>query len=222
MIKFDPSLYLVTDRSLAKGRPLGYIVEQAIKGGVTMVQLREKDCTARTFVNIALQLKKLLVSYNIPLIINDRLDIVLASDADGLHIGQQDMPYEIARKILGRRKIIGLTVESVEQAREANKFDVDYIGLSPVFTTDTKSDLGPPLGIEGIREIASFSEHIMVAIGGINVNNTFDVLNAGANGVAVVSAIVSADEPMKAAYEIKQEIERFKRSVKLNLKRNKK
>jgi len=207
---FDPSLYLVTDRSLAKGRPIEFIVEQAVKGGVTMVQLREKNCSTLDFVNLAILLKKLLATYRIPLVINDRLDITLASDADGLHIGQQDMPYVIARKILGKDKIIGLSVENIDQAKEIDKFDVDYIGLSPVFVTGTKPELANSLGLEGVRKIASFSRHCMVAIGGINAKNAAEVLKAGATGIAVVSAIVSADDPMNAAREIRQEVDKFK------------
>lgn len=211
MKNFDAGLYLVTDRILAKGRPIEFIVEQAVKGGVSMVQLREKDCFTLDFVNLAVLLKKMLAPFHVPLIINDRLDIALASDAEGLHIGQQDMPYAIARKILGKDKIIGLSVENVDQAKEANKLDVDYIGLSPVFVTGTKPELVNSLGLAGIREIASFSKHCMVAIGGINAQNTEDVLRAGATGVAVVSAIVSADDPMKAAYDIRQEVDKFKK-----------
>jgi len=207
---FDPSLYLVTDRSLAKGRPIEFIVEQAVKGGVTMVQLREKNCSTLDFVNLAILLKKLLATYRIPLVINDRLDITLASDADGLHIGQQDMPYVIARKILGKDKIIGLSVENIDQAKEIDKFDLDYIGLSPVFVTGTKPELANSLGLEGVRKIASFSRHCMVAIGGINAKNAAEVLKAGATGIAVVSAIVSADDPMNAAREIRQEVDKFK------------
>jgi thiamine-phosphate pyrophosphorylase len=211
---FDPSLYLVTDRSLAKGRPIEFIVEQAVKGGVTMVQLREKNCSTLDFVNLAILLKKLLAPYRIPLVINDRLDITLASNADGLHIGQQDMPYVIARKILGKDKIIGLSVENIDQAKEIDKFDVDYIGLSPVFVTGTKPELANSLGLEGVRKIASFSRHCMVAIGGINATNAAGVLKAGATGIAVVSAIVSADDPMNAAREIRQEVDKVKKSGK--------
>jgi thiamine-phosphate pyrophosphorylase len=211
---FDPSLYLVTDRSLAKGRPIEFIVEQAVKGGVTMVQLREKNCSTLDFVNLAILLKKLLAPYRIPLIINDRLDITLASDADGLHIGQEDMPYDIARKILGKNKIIGLSVEDINQAKEAERFDVDYTGLSPVFVTGTKPELADALGLEGVRKIASFSRHCMVAIGGINAKNAAEVLKAGATGIAVVSAIVSADDPMDAAREIRKEVDKFKKSGK--------
>lgn len=204
MNKFDLSLYLVTDRDLSMGRSLEEIVEEAVKGGITMLQLREKNTSTADFYKIACSLKNLLKGHNIPLIINDRLDIAIASDADGLHIGQSDMPYYVVRKILGKDKIIGLSVETIEQAREANKLDVDYIGLSPVFSTNTKTDINTPLELEGIREIASFTKHKTVAIGGINTQNTGDIIKNGADGIAVVSAIISQDSPRMAAAELKK------------------
>jgi len=210
-MKFDLSLYLVTDSSLSKGRTIEWIVAEAVKGGITMVQLREKDCTTRDFVALAITLKGLLQQYSIPLIINDRLDIVLASDADGIHIGQSDIPYQIARKILGYDKIIGLSVETILQAQEANNLDVDYIGISPVFTTATKTDLNLAFGLEGILKIASFTKHRMVGIGGITADNAKAIVVAGAEGVSVVSAIVSADDPAKAASTLKQQIDAAKK-----------
>ncbi len=210
MKQFNPTLYLVTDSLLAKGKPLENVVEQAVNGGVTLVQLREKNCPVSEFIQKAIRLKSILSKYNIPLIINDRLDVALASEADGLHIGRHDIPYVYARKALGHDKIIGLSVESIEQAEEANNFDVDYIGISPVFATPTKTDTAPPIGIEGVKSIASFSKHIMVGIGGINAQNALDVLKAGADGVAVVSAIMAADDPFHAAREIFQVISNFK------------
>jgi len=212
MNNFDLSLYLVTDRSLSKGRSMEKIVEQAVKGGATMVQLREKDCTTRKFLKLAQHLKGVLAPLGVPLIINDRVDIALASDADGLHIGQSDMPYDIARQLLGPNKIIGLSVENMEQAIAANDIDVDYIGISPVFSTNTKTDTQTPFGLEGIKTIASFSRHPMVAIGGINAENTPHIMRAGANGVAVVSAIVSAQDPCKAAQHIKHQIKSLEQS----------
>jgi thiamine-phosphate pyrophosphorylase len=206
-MKIDLRLYLVTDRSLSKGRSLEWIVEEAVKGGVTMVQLREKDCTTRQFIEQASKLKTLLQPYNVPLIINDRIDVALAVDAEGLHIGQSDMPYHIARNILGYSKIIGLSVETVLQAREANALDVDYIGISPVFSTTTKTDVNAALGLEGIQEIATFTKHPMVGIGGISVLNAKTVIAAGAQGVSVVSAIVSANDPAMAARSIRTQID---------------
>lgn len=204
MNKFDLSLYLVTDRDLSMGRSLEEIVKEAVKGGITMLQLREKNTSTADFYKIACSLKNLLKGHNIPLIINDRLDIAIASDADGLHIGQSDMPYSVVREILGKDKIIGLSVETIEQAREANELDVDYIGLSPVFSTNTKTDINTPLELEGIREIASFTKHKTVAIGGINTQNTGDIIKNGADGIAVVSAIISQESPKMAAAELKK------------------
>lgn len=199
----DLSLYLVTDRDLCNGRPLPFVVEEAVKGGVTMVQLREKECSSREFFDLALQLKKLLQPYRIPLIINDRLDIALAADADGLHIGQSDLPWSIVRRYLGKNKILGLSIENLEQALEANEMDIDYIALSPVYSTATKTDTSVPLGLQGVKEITAVTKHPSVAIGGMNASTARDVILNGASGIAVVSAIVSAPDPRLAATELK-------------------
>jgi thiamine-phosphate pyrophosphorylase len=203
---FDLSLYLVTDRSLSLGRDMEWIVEEAVKGGVTMVQLREKDCSTREFIELAIRLKQKLAPYNVPLIINDRADVALAADADGLHIGQSDMEYSMARQLLGTDKIIGLSVENMDQVYESNDSDVDYIGISPVFSTTTKTDTAPPFGLEGIRDVMAISNHPVVAIGGINLANAREIMEAGAHGIAVVSAICSAERPKEAAFELKQKL----------------
>eukprot|EP00727_Mastigamoeba_balamuthi_P011401 m51a1_g6884 putative phosphomethylpyrimidine kinase (502) ;mRNA; f:231043-232592 len=182
----DLSVYLVTDRPLCKGRDLEDVVEEAVRGGATMVQLREKDCGTRDFVELAVRLRGRLAARGVPLVINDRVDVALASGADGVHIGQSDMPYALARRLLGPGRIVGLSVETVQQAREAQALDVDYIGISPAFATQTKLDTSTPFGLEGIREVAAFTRHPTVAIGGINADNAADVMGAGANGVAVV------------------------------------
>ena len=204
------SLYLVTDRSLSLERPLETVVEEAVRGGVTMVQLREKDASTLDFYNLAMRLKSILRPYNVPLIINDRLDIALACDAEGLHIGQSDMPYAVARRLLGKDRIIGLSVESIQDATDANNLDVDYIGISPVFGTQTKTDTAPALGLEGIREITRISGHPSVGIGGINLTNAQDIIQAGANGISVVSAIMSAPDPRQSARQLKEIINKSK------------
>lgn len=209
MKSFDLSLYLVTDRSLSLGRSLESVVAQAVEGGVTMVQLREKDCSTLEFYEQAILLKKCLHPYNIPLIINDRLDIALACDAEGLHIGQSDMPYDIARKLFGRDKIIGLSVECIQDAVNANELDVDYIGISPVFGTPTKTDTAPALGLNGVQEIVKVSRHPAVGIGGINKTNAAEVISAGAEGISVVSAIMSAIDPKESALELKSIIQKI-------------
>lgn len=210
MAAFDLSLYLVTDRSLSLERPLETVVEEAVRGGVTMVQLREKDASTLDFYNLAMRLKSILRPYNVPLIINDRLDIALACDAEGLHIGQSDMPYAVARRLLGKDRIIGLSVESIQDATDANNLDVDYIGISPVFGTQTKTDTAPALGLEGIREITRISGHPSVGIGGINLTNAQDIIQAGANGISVVSAIMSAPDPRQSARQLKEIINKSK------------
>lgn len=213
MKSFDLSLYLVTDRSLSLGRSLESVVFDAAEGGVTMVQLREKDCSTLEFYQQAMLLKECLRPYHIPLIINDRLDIALACDAEGLHIGQSDIPYDIARKLLGKDKIIGLSVECLQDAVDANELDVDYIGISPVFGTPTKTDTAPALGLEGIREIVKISRHPAVGIGGINQTNAADIIEAGADGISVVSAIMSATDPKQAAFQLMSIIQKSKINI---------
>jgi len=134
----------------------------------------------------------------------------LAVNADGLHIGQGDLPYSIARKIMGKDKIIGLSVETIEQARDTNNMDVDYIGLSPVFSTNTKLDINTPLGLSGVQEIAGFTKHKTVAIGGINSSNAESVIASGADGIAVVSAIVSHENSKEAAAILRSMIKKAK------------
>ena len=200
-------LYLVTDRYLSLGRSLEEVVSEAVAGGVTIVQLREKDASTGEFIELAFRLKEILRPYNVPLIINDRVDVALAVDAEGLHIGQSDMPYEIARKLLGPDKIIGLSVENMDDLLEANKLDVDYVGISPVYGTPTKTDTAEPFGLEGLRRAVELSVHPTVAIGGMNADTIADVMAAGTDGVAVVSAICSAESPRLAAKELKDIIE---------------
>lgn len=205
---FDLSLYLVTDRPLAGGRDMAWIVREAIAGGVTMVQLREKDCSTAEFVALAHELKVMLAPLGIPLIINDRVDIALAVDADGVHIGQSDMPYTVARTLLGPNKIIGLSIESMEEVIAANALDVDYIGISPIYATATKTDTRQPFGIVGIDEVMRCSRHRCVAIGGMNKDTVGEVIRHGVEGVAVVSAIVSARSPREASEELSDIIRR--------------
>ena len=195
-------LYLVTDRPLSLGRDIEEIVREAVEGGVTMVQLREKECPTGEFVALAKRLKALLAPLGVPLIINDRVDVALAVDADGVHIGQSDMPYEVARRLLGKEKIIGLSVENFEDLEVANTLDVDYVGISPVYGTPTKSDTAEPFGLEGLRRAVEMSVHPTVAIGGMNAQTIGEVMAAGTDGVAVVSAICSAPSPRKATEEL--------------------
>lgn len=195
-------LYLVTDRELSLGRSLEEVVSESVAGGVTIVQLREKDASTGEFIDLATRLKNILKPLGIPLIINDRIDVALAVDADGVHIGQSDMPYALARKLLGQDKIIGLSVENMEDLMKANELDVDYVGISPVYGTPTKTDTAEPFGLEGLRKAVSLSVHPTVAIGGMNADTVGEVIAAGADGVAVVSAISSAPSPRQAAAQL--------------------
>ena len=204
MKKEELKLYLVTDRGLAGERSIEDIVKEAVEGGVTMVQLREKDIATRDFIALALRLKDVLKPYGVPLIINDRVDVALASGAEGVHIGQSDMPYAIARKLLGPSKIIGLSVENFEHIEEANSLDVDYIGVSPVFATPTKTDTAEPFGLDGLRKAVRMSVHPTVAIGGMNERTAADVMACGTNGIAVVSAIVCAPDPKESSKNLLQ------------------
>jgi thiamine-phosphate pyrophosphorylase len=200
-------LYLVTDRDLCGGKSLEDVVLQSVKGGVSCVQLREKDITTRLFVSEAQRIKKILEPYQIPLIINDRIDVALACGADGVHIGQEDMPYAIARKLMGHKAIIGLSVETWEDVEESQRLDVDYIGVSPVFATPTKTDTKGAWGLEGLAKIKKFSRHPVVAIGGLNESNVRETVLAGADCVAVVSALCAASDPEAAARKLNNIIE---------------
>ena len=197
-------LYLVTDRGLSLGRSLEEVVIEAVAGGATMVQLREKEAPTGEFVALAKRLRALLAPLGVPLIINDRVDVALAADADGVHIGQSDMAYEDARRLLGPDKIIGLSVENFEDLERANSMDVDYVGISPVYGTPTKTDTAQPFGIEGLRKAVERSAHPTVAIGGMNQQTVSEVMATGCDGVAVVSAICSAPSPREAARELLQ------------------
>lgn len=195
-------LYFVTDRGLCGKKSLEEVVIQAVKGGAAYVQLREKDVSTRFFVEEAKRVKKLLEPYKMPLIINDRVDIALACDAEGVHIGQEDMPYEIVRKLMGQKAIIGLSVETWEDVEVSQKTDVNYIGVSPIFSTPTKTDTKGAWGLNGLAKIKVFSRHPLVAIGGINESNVREVVKAGADCIAVVSAICAVPDPEAATRRI--------------------
>lgn len=206
--QFDLSLYLVTDRGYIGKRDLKDVVEQAVAGGVTAVQLREKEISTRKFIEQAWEIKNLLKNKNIPLIINDRVDVALAIQADGVHLGQKDMPVKMARKILGQNYLIGLSVENIEHVKEAETMDVDYLGLSPLFVTETKPELKQEWGMKGLKKARKISSHKIVSIGNINSSNAREVIAAGSNGIAVVSAICDSDNPAEAAAQLAQEIKK--------------
>ena len=198
----DYSVYLVTDRSLAAGRTTLDIVAAAIRGGVSCVQLREKDCGAREFIAEAMAVRPLLAQHGVPLIINDRVDVALAVKAGGVHLGQKDMPCRLARELLPKGMIIGISAESLEDAMAAEKDGADYIGVSPIYATPTKTDTAAPLGLENLRRIRARVKLPLVGIGGLNAGNAAEVIRHGADGVAVVSAIVAAPDPAAAARDL--------------------
>ncbi len=197
--QFDMSLYLVTDTDLARDRDLEWIVQEAVKGGVTMVQIREKEASTRDFVEIARRIKLALQGSGVAVVVNDRVDVALAAGLDGVHIGQSDMSYEDARRLLGEESIIGLSVETQEQVAAANELNVDYIGISPIYATPTKQDTYQPFGLDGCRAAVAQSRHRAVAIGGMNATTIAEVVRCGVEGVAVVSAIVAAEDPRASA-----------------------
>jgi thiamine-phosphate pyrophosphorylase len=186
---------LVTDRGLARGRSLVEIVGAAVRGGATMVQLREKDAPTRAFLEEARALKALLAPLGVKFIVNDRLDIALAVDADGVHVGQSDMPVAEARQIVGPGKIIGLSITSDLEMLRTDAAAADYLGVGPVYRQQTKADAAPALGVEGFRSLRALTQKPIVAIGGLTHANSAPVLAAGAQGLAIVSAIVAADDP---------------------------
>ncbi len=212
-VTFDGTLYLVTDFSLSLGRSLVEVVRASVAGGVTCVQLREKEISTRDFVILGRAVKAALAGSGVPLIINDRADVALAVEAEGLHIGQSDLSYPDARRLMGPGAIIGLSVETSEQAREALRWQPDYVAASPVFSTPTKTDTASALGLEGVGEIRNIVGPVvpLIAIGGLHADNIAGVIRAGADGVAVVSALCSAPDPMRAAQRLKAIIETAKK-----------
>ena len=228
----DFRLYLVTDRGLSGGRPLEKIVRAGVAGGVTMVQLREKDAGAREFLVEAFVLRQAASELGVPLIVNDRVDIALACRADGVHLGQEDMPCALARRIVGKDMIIarssGVSVSAAlssapqipasdsttpfkraarEEALEAEAEGADYLGVGPLFATATKADALPATGLAVLRGVRRAVRIPLVGIGGINDSNAGDVISAGADGVAVVSAIVASSDPGEAARAIRSTID---------------
>ena len=197
-------LYLVTDQTLVGGRTLSDVVAAAVQGGVTCVQLREKQLTTRDFVAQAMAMKALLAPYNIPLVINDRIDVALACGAQGVHLGQSDMPVEQARRLLPPEVFIGWSVESMDDVARSASLPVDYLGVSPIYATPTKTDTLTPWGLEGLRQVRAATALPLVAIGGIHADNARTVLSAGADGLAVVSAICAAQDTCAAALNFRK------------------
>ena len=200
MKKIDWSLYLCTDRNLTRNRSLEESVELAIRGGVTVVQVREKDSTDREFFETALKIRSITSRYKIPLIINDRIDIAMAVDAYGVHVGQTDLPCSILKKI-SKDLIVGVSVSTIEEAIRAESDEADYLGVGAIFSTNTKSD-ADSVSIATLKKIRESVKIPVIAIGGINSQNLSIVKSANVDGVAVVSAIISSDDPERSARDL--------------------
>lgn len=207
--RVDYSLYLCTDRGLMTSDTIEEGVELAIKGGVTIVQLREKNCQGKEFLRIAHGVKEVTDAYEIPLIINDRVDIALAVDADGVHLGQKDIPAAVAREMLGRHKIIGVSASSAELALRAQKDGADYIGVGDVFGTSTKADTHH-VSYEELVKIRSTVKIPMVAIGGVTAERIPQLAGTGVDGVAVISAVLGAANITAAAEEMTRQLEQIR------------
>ena len=198
MKTWDFTLCVIADAEAARGRLLPHLVEEAVSAGATMVQLRAKRLDAADFFALAVQVSDALKNWSIPLIINDRVDIALACRADGVHLGQNDLPLLTARALLGKTKIIGISANTIEDALAAESQGADYLGVGPVFFTSSKSDLPKVLGTEGLSAIKRAVRLPILAIGGIDAERAGEVAAAGADGVAVISAVLGAEDVFEA------------------------
>jgi len=208
----DFGLVLVTDRVLSGPRSVVEVVEAAVRGGVTVVQLRDKEASIRDFIDLGRRVQEVLRPRRIPLLVNDRVDVALAVLADGVHLGQSDMYVADARRLLGPRAVVGLTIETTSQAGAADRGEANYLGVSQVFATPTKTDTGPAWGVEGLWRLRPVVRKPLVAIGGVNETNAARVLEAGADGIAVVSAICAAPNPEEAARRLRDIVDRHRRA----------
>lgn len=199
--EMDYSLYVCTDRDIMTTDTLEEAVELAIKGGATIIQLREKDCTSREFYELALSIKDITDAYEVPLIINDRLDIALAVHADGVHLGQSDIPVQVARNVMGPNCIVGATANTLEKAKEAWQSGADYLGVGDVFGSATKNDT-KPVELKELKKICDKVKIPVVAIGGISKKNIHLLKDTGVAGVAVISAVLGQTDITAAAEEL--------------------
>ncbi|BCZ27631.1 thiamine phosphate synthase [Claveliimonas bilis] len=203
--EIDYTLYLCTDRDLMSTDTIEEAVEQAVKGGCTVVQLREKDCSSLEFYETALRVKKITDQYKIPLIINDRVDIALAVNADGVHVGQDDLPAASVRRILGGDKVIGVSAGSVREAVKAREDGADYLGVGAMHATSTKTDADVTT-VEELKKIREMVDLPIVAIGGMNKQTLPELKGTGVDGIAVVSAVIAADDIERAASELSEAV----------------
>lgn len=205
---FTSRLYLVVSEEACRGRDIVSITELAVKGGVDLVQLREKKLEDTAFITTTLRLKEMLDSYNVPLIVNDNLQVAISAKTHGIHVGNSDVLPSKIKKLWPQCGMLGYSVEYLEQLNNGEIYFADYLGISPVFSTPTKTDTVTEWGLEGIRTIRNLTDKPLVAIGRMNESNAYDVIKAGADCLAVVSAICGAENPAKAAEAIRNQIEK--------------
>jgi thiamine-phosphate pyrophosphorylase len=208
MTQIDWSLYVLADRGAAGERSLVDVVRAALRGGATAIQLRDKEASTRALIERGRALLALTRPAGVPLIVNDRVDVALAIDADGVHVGQDDMPAPLARRLLGAGRILGVSAGTVEEALQAQADGADYLGTGDVYGTPSKADAGAPIGVAGLAAVARAVAIPVVAIGGIQVGNAAAAIRAGASGVAVISAVVGAPDPEAAARALRGIVER--------------
>lgn len=207
----EVSLYVVTDPVMIGERRLEDVCREALEAGVRVFQLRDKQASTRSLIGQAVRLKRLAESYGATLLVNDRADVAVASGAHGVHVGQDDMPLDEARQILGRHAVIGVSVQTPGEARAAEKGGADYLAANLVFETPTKTDLEGSIGLDGVRRLRAASGLPLVAIGGIKADNAASVVFAGADGVAVVSAVMAAPDVKRACRELLDAVEEGRR-----------
>lgn len=208
---FDLSLYLVIGPDHCAGRALADVAEAAVRGGAGLVQLRDKTSSIRDQIEDARDLKSRLARHGVPLLINDRVDVALASGADGVHLGQSDMDPTQARRLLGADAIIGVTVHTLDEARGVPCDQVDYVSIGGVFATTSKNNLNPPIDVAGLADIAALFDLPLVAIAGITPDNAASVIAAGIDGIAVISAVCAAPDPARAAADLRAIVDGAKR-----------
>jgi thiamine-phosphate pyrophosphorylase len=210
---FDLSLYLVTDRSLCAHLGIEQVVEAAVRGGVTLVQLRDDQTPTSELIDVATRLRRLLERYGVPLIVNNRLDVALAAGAAGAHVGQSDASPVVARRRLGPDAILGLSITDLAQLAAVDPAIVDYLGVGPVFATGTKPDAAPAMGLQALAAARAATSLPIVAIGGIDQGNAAEVMRTGVAGIAVVSAICAAPDPQAAARALAGTVARTRRPL---------
>jgi thiamine-phosphate pyrophosphorylase len=201
-VTIDFDVYVITDRQQTGNRPLREVVEAALRGGVRALQLREKDLPPRQLYPLARELRQLTHQYGARLLINDRIDVALAADADGVHLTTTSLPIEVTRQLVGAERLIGVSTHNLDEAQAAADGGADFVVFGPVFFTPSKAAYGEPVGLDALRAVRAAVKLPLLAIGGIKQANLEPVLAAGADGVAVISAVIAADDPTSASQDL--------------------